>query len=38
MAELSLRHPLFKGSGTLDQLEKIFRVVGMPNQAYIESL
>lgn len=30
MAELILRQPLFQGGTTMDQLEKILRLIGLP--------
>lgn len=38
MAEMVLRRPLFVGESTLDQLEKILSVVGMPRKSEIEAL
>jgi mitogen-activated protein kinase 15 len=35
---LLLRRPLFSGESTLDQLEKILSVVGMPRKAEIDAL
>ena len=33
LAELALKAPLFQGKSTLDQLELIFRSIGMPSSA-----
>jgi serine/threonine protein kinase len=38
MAELLLKKPLFAGESTLDQLEKILSVIGMPKKSDIEAL
>ena len=38
MAELLLRKPLFSGESTLDQLEKILSIVGMPRKVELEAL
>jgi mitogen-activated protein kinase 15 len=38
MAELLLKRPLFAGESTLDQLEKILSVIGMPKKNDIEAL
>ncbi|XP_052180679.1 cyclin-dependent kinase G-2-like isoform X2 [Diospyros lotus] len=32
MAELLAKHPLFNGKTELDQLDKIFRIIGVPNE------
>jgi hypothetical protein len=33
-----LNHPIFHGKNTIDQLEKIFSIIGMPTYSKIESI
>jgi serine/threonine protein kinase len=35
LAELVLNQPLFFGKNTIDQLEKIFSIIGMPSYSEI---
>lgn len=36
MAELYRKEPLFKGNNELDQLNKIFQVLGTPDKSWSE--
>ena len=38
MAEIMIGHPLFPGSSTLDQIEKIIEFTGVPSKQNIDSL
>ena len=38
MAEIMIGHPLFPGSSTLDQIEKIIEFTGVPSKQSIDSL
>jgi hypothetical protein len=38
MAELILRRPVFRGSDSVDQLNRIFDIIGTPNLATLNEI